>query len=94
MTIIEDFGPKIISKITKIARLIWRSQANSRDFLFGDNPSNRWANLLILSGDSESLLALLEKAKRIVIKIRAIHAINIKNAIIIEIFLLVSLKLN
>ena len=41
MTIIEYFGPKIMSKITKIALLIWRSEANNRDFLFGDNPSNK-----------------------------------------------------
>ena len=94
MTIIDDFGPKIMSKNTKIVLLIWMSQANRRDFLFGDNPLNRWANLLLFTWDSESLFASREKMKKIVITIRAIHAINIKNAIIIDIFLFVSLKLN
>ena len=55
MTIIEDLGPKVMSNITKIALLIWRSQTNIRDFLFRDTPSNRWENLLLLSGNSENL---------------------------------------
>ena len=80
----------VMSKITKIALLIKSSQANNRDFLFRDIPSNRLANLLLFSECSENLSASLEKAKRIMPIIRATHPINTRNATEIEIILLVS----
>ena len=82
-----------MSKITKIALRIRRSQANSRDFMFRDIPSNMLANLLLFSGASENLSLSLDKAKRIMPTIVAIHPINAKNAIVVEIILLVSEKL-
>ena len=83
-----------MSKITKTALLIWRSQTNIRDFLFGDTPSNRFANLLLLSGDSENLSASLDKTIRKVMRIIIIHAINTKNAIEVEIILFTPETLN
>ena len=82
-----------MSKITKTALLVKRIQTNSHDFLFRVIPLNRWSNLFLLSWDSEIWSSILDKAKRIVIIIIVIHAINIKNAKIKEIILLAPEKL-
>ena len=78
-----------MSKITKTALLIWMSQTNNRDFLFGDIPSNRLANLLHFSEDSDNLSTSLNQVRRKVKTTIVIHTINVKNAIIVDIFRLV-----
>ena len=83
-----------MSKITKTALRIWSSQTNILDFLFGETPSNRWANLLLFSVDSENLSTSLDKVKRNVMTIIVIHPMNANNAIIVEIILLTPEKLN
>ena len=83
-----------MSKTTKTALLIWSSQANIREFLFGDIPLNKWANLLLLSGDSENLSKSLDKVRRKVMTIIIIHVVNTKNATEVDIILLTPEKLN
>ena len=59
----------------------------SRDFILGDTPLNKCANLFLLSGDSSSLSLFWINTKKITMIIMAIQAIREINEITKEIIL-------
>ena len=75
-----ETGAILMSKMTNIALLIWMIAIYIRDFLFGDTPSKKCANLLIFSGFSSLLSSFKINTNKMIMIIIAIHVNSRINA--------------